>query len=66
MKLLVSLLAASTQAAARDPVTCDAGYEQQTVGNETVCADINECENGRCLGHGSEKKSRRFRETLEK
>jgi fibulin 1/2 len=50
MKLLVSLLAASQATAQdRDPVTCDAGYELEPV-NKTECLDVNECNNGGCLG----------------
>ena len=61
MKLLVSLLAASAQAAARDEITCDAGYELEPV-NKTECLDINECNNGSCLGNGSENYSKKNRE----
>ena len=54
MKLLVSLLAASAQAASENnEITCDAGYELEPQ-NKTECLDINECNNGGCLGNGSE------------
>jgi len=50
MKLLVSLLAASAQAASENnEITCDAGYELEPQ-NKTECLDINECNNGGCLG----------------
>ena len=47
MKLLVSVLAA----ASANP-TCDAGWEwDQTENNNTgACVDVNECNNGGCLG----------------